>query len=129
MSIQQVEAKHFKKGSYIMIDDVACSVNDNAKSAPGKHGHLKCKIDATGIIDGKKRIIMRPGDAKVPAPIIDKRSGQIVSIDKNEAQVMDLESYDMFYAPIPEEIRAEVKEGVEVEYWVIADSKSIMKLK
>ncbi len=126
MSQEQVEAKHFKKGSYIMIDEVPCCVVDNAKSAPGKHGHLKCKIEAIGIIDNKKRMIMKPGPAKIPSPIVDKRIGQVVSISGDTAQLMDMTTYEMFETQIPDEFKSGVQEGKEVDYWVIATVKAIM---
>lgn len=129
MAIEQVEAKHFKKGSYIMIDDVPCRVVDNSKSAPGKHGHLKCKIEAIGLIDSKKRMIMKPGDAKIPCPVVDKRLGQIVSISGDSAQLMDMETYEMFETQIPDNLKSAVQEGKEVEYWVIESVKAVMSIK
>ncbi len=129
MSFTQKEAKHFNKGDYIMIDDAPCKVVENAKSAPGKHGHLKCKITAVGLIDGNKRMIMKPGDAKITAPIIDKRTAQIVSISGNTAQLMDTETYDMFELEIPKEVEGSPTEGGNAEYWVIGDTKVIMAFK
>ncbi len=128
MSVEQVEAKHFKRGNFIMVDDVACRVLDNSKSAPGKHGHLKCKIEATGLLDGKKRMIMKPGEAKIPCPIIDKRAAQVLSLSGKTAQLMDMVTYDTFDTQIPEDV-AGVTEGGEVEYWVIAGTKVIRAVK
>ena len=119
MDVEQIEAKHVKKGKYILIDDSPSIVSDNATSAPGKHGHAKCRITATGIIDGKKRVIMRPGDGKVPSPVVDTRNGQIVSIDGDRAQLMDAETYEMFDTKIPDNLKAKAKEGVMVDYWLI----------
>ncbi len=129
MSQEQVEAKHFKKGSYIMIDEVPCRVVDNAKSAPGKHGHLKCKIEAIGLIDNKKRMIMKPGPAKIPAPIVDKRIGQVVSVSGDTAQIMDMSTYEMFETQIPKDLKSTVQEGKEVDYWVIASVNAIMSVR
>lgn len=129
MAVEQVEAKHFKKGSYIMIDDVPCRVVDNAKSAPGKHGHLKCKIEAIGVIDNKKRMLMKPGDAKIPCPIIDKRQAQVVSVSGDHVQLMDMETYEMFETLIPDELKGSVTDGAEVEYWAIEGVNSIMSVK
>lgn len=129
MSFVQKEAKHFKKGDYIMIDDVPCKVTDNAKSAPGKHGHLKCKITAVGLIDGNKKIIVKPGDAKITAPIVDKREAQVVSIQGDHVQLMDTETYEMFDLEIPKEAEGTPSEGGTAEYWVIGDTKVIMAFK
>ncbi|MCK4550466.1 MAG: translation initiation factor IF-5A [Candidatus Aenigmarchaeota archaeon] len=128
MSVEQVEAKHFKRGNFIMVDDVACRVLDNSKSAPGKHGHLKCKIEATGLLDGKKRMIMKPGEAKIPCPIIDKRAAQVLSLSGKTAQLMDMVTYDTFDTQIPDDVTG-VTEGGEVEYWVIAGTKVIRAVK
>ena len=35
-----------QKGSYVVIDGVACRVSDTQTSRPGKHGHAKCRIEA-----------------------------------------------------------------------------------
>jgi len=130
MEAEQVEAKHFKKGRYILIDGVPCVVSENAVSAPGKHGHAKCRITCTGILDGKKRVIMRPGDSKLPCPSVDKRKGQIVSIQGNVAQIMDTETYEVFESEIPEKIRESAKEGMVAEYWIIGgEIKAIISVK
>ena len=128
MSIEQVEAKHFKKGNYIMVDDIPCRVVDNSKSAPGKHGHLKCKIEAIGLMDGKKRMIMKPGESKIPSPIIDKRAAQVLTINGKTAQLMDMVTYDTFDTQIPDDVSG-VAEGGEVEYWVIAGTNVIRAIK
>lgn len=128
MSIEQVEAKHFKKGNYIMVDDIPCRVVDNAKSAPGKHGHLKCKIEAIGLLDGKKRMVMKPGESKIPSPIIDKRAAQVLTINGKTAQLMDMVTYETFDTQIPDDVTG-VAEGGEVEYWVIAGTNVIRTVK
>ena len=62
---------------------------------------------------------MRPGDGKVPSPVVDKRNGQIVSIEGDHAQLMDAETYEMFDTKIPDNLKAKAKEGVMVDYWLI----------
>jgi len=57
MEVVMKEAKQFRKGDFIMIDDVPCRVVDISLSKPGKHGSAKARIIAVGIIDGKKREI------------------------------------------------------------------------
>ncbi|EQD46261.1 translation initiation factor eIF-5A, partial [mine drainage metagenome] len=44
-----------------------------------------------------------------------KRKAQIVSIEGNNAQVMDLETYQVSTLPIPEELQGKLKAGEEVE--------------
>lgn len=121
-----VEAKHLKKGNYLMIKDTPCKVNEILKSAPGKHGHLKLRITGIGLIDAKKRVLMCPGHEKLNAPIVDKRKCQILSIQGSTAQAMDSETYETFDISIPDEIKAELVEGGEYSYWFVAGQKVLM---
>ena len=120
MEVVMKEAKHFKKGDFIMVDDVPCRVVDVTLSSPGKHGSAKARIVAVGILDNKKRELVKPGSAKVPAPIVDKKEGQVISISGDIVQIMDSETYEMFESNIPEELKDDLKEGATVEYWIIA---------
>jgi len=118
-----------KKGSYIVIDGVASKVVDTQTSRPGKHGHAKVRLQAVGILDGKKREIVMPGHDMVEVPIIDKRTAQVLSISGNTANVMDSETYETFDLEIPEEIKADVVDGCNVMYWDILDSKVMKQVK
>jgi len=42
---------------------------------------------------------------------------------------MDLETYETFDMEIPEELKAEVKEGKEVLYWTIMGGRVIKQVK
>ena len=126
MSIKQQSIGSLKKGSYIVIDDVACKVTDLSVSRPGKHGHAKVNLMAVGLIDGKKRNMVAPGHDSVDVPIIDKKNAQVLSISGNHANVMDMESYETFDMEIPDEMKDEVVEGCTVLYWQILDDK-VMK--
>jgi translation initiation factor 5A len=45
-------------------------------------------------------------------------------------QVMDLETYEILEAPLPEEeIRSKLASGIEVEYWRILGRTRIMRTK
>lgn len=120
---RQVEAKSVKKGSYIMIDDEPCEVRKTKKSAPGKHGHAKYRIQGRGVFDDKTRTITKPGDRKLMSPDVDKKVGQIVSKDGSIAQVMDMDTYETEEMQLPDDLS--VSEGEEIEYWVIADRNLI----
>jgi translation initiation factor 5A len=48
--------------------------------------------------------------------MIEKKTAQVVSIQGEEAQLMDLESYEMFNLEIPEEFRADIEAGQEISY-------------
>lgn len=118
-----------KKGDTIIIDNAACRITDTATSRPGKHGHAKVNLMAVGILDGKKRNAVMPGHDKVETPIIEKKNAQILSVSGDKANVMDMDTYETFEMDIPEELKADVKEGVEVLYWVIMGMKIMKQLK
>jgi len=115
-----------KKGNYIVIDEVACKVCDIQVSRPGKHGHAKIRMTGVGLVDGKKRVIVAPGHDNVDTPIVEKKNAQVLSITEDHANVMDSDSYETFDLAIPEELKADIKEGSNVTYWIILDDR-VMK--
>ena len=128
MTTKQVSIGSLKKGSYIVVDGVACRVVDLSVSRPGKHGHAKVNLMAVGILDGKKRNYVAPGHDSVEVPLIDKRNAQVLSISGNMANVMDSESYETFDLEIPEELKKDVADGVTVLYWTILDDKMMKQV-
>ena len=118
-----------KKGDTIIIDNAACKITDVSISRPGKHGHAKVNLTAVGILDDKKRNVVMPGHDKVEAPIIEKKSAQVLAVAGKTANVMDTESYETFELDIPEELAESVREGAEVLYWIIMDSKVMKQVK
>ncbi|MEM1981151.1 MAG: translation initiation factor IF-5A, partial [Candidatus Hadarchaeales archaeon] len=98
-------------------------------SAPGKHGHAKAKIDAISFFDGQKRTVIKPTSAKVEVPIVKRGNAQVLAVVKNNAQLMDLTTYETFELPIPMELRGEIKEGVEVEYIEALGRRKIERVK
>ncbi|MEM1515638.1 MAG: translation initiation factor IF-5A [Candidatus Bathyarchaeia archaeon] len=126
-----VEVGDLKEGQYVIIDDEPCCILELTKSKPGKHGSAKARVVAIGIFDGVKRSFVKPVDAKVDVPIIEKRSGQVVAVLENSIQLMDLETYEVFETPMPQEgdVRSKLANGVEVEYWRILGRTKIMRVK
>jgi translation initiation factor 5A len=118
-----------KKGSTLVIDNEACKVTDMSVSRPGKHGHAKVRLQAVGLLDNKKREVVMPGHDSVEVPIIEKKSAQVLSISGNAASLMDMESYETFELPIPEELQGQVPEGAEILYWDILDKKVMKQVK
>ena len=120
-----------KVGSYVIVDDEPCRIVDYTKSKPGKHGSAKARVVAIGIFDGAKRSFVKPVDAQVEVPIIEKRGGQVIALLPVSVQVMDLETYEVFEAPIPEEsaLKSKLVSGVEIEYWRIRGRIKIMRTK
>ncbi|PIN75183.1 translation initiation factor IF-5A [Candidatus Woesearchaeota archaeon CG10_big_fil_rev_8_21_14_0_10_36_11] len=124
-----VSVGDLKKGDTIIIDGAPCKITDTSTSRPGKHGHAKVNMMAVGLLDGKKRQLVMPGHDKVETPIIEKKSAQILSVSGTTANVMDMETYETFDMDIPEDMREQVKEGIEVLYWALMGVKVMKQVK
>ncbi len=129
MSTKQIDVRSLKVGSYIVVDGVACTIKSIQISSPGKHGHAKSRIEAVGIIDGQKKIFVAPSHDKMESPIIEKETAQVLSINSNKASVMDMKSFETFELEIPHELKDDVKEGINVLYWVILKDKVMKQVK
>jgi translation initiation factor 5A len=117
-------------GSYIIIDGEPCRIMNYTKSKPGKHGSAKARIVAIGVFDDAKRTIVKPVSAQVDVPLIEKKTGQVIALLPSAVQLMDLETYAITEAPLPEEeIKSKLASGVEVEYWQILGRTKIMRTK
>ena len=116
-------------GDTIILDNNACKITDLATSRPGKHGHAKVNLMAVGILDGKKRNTVMPGHEKVETPLIEKKNAQVLGITGNNANVMDSATYETFEMEIPEELRGQVREGMEVLYWELMGVKVMKQIK
>ena len=126
---KQESIGHLQKGSYIVIEGVACKVVSTATSRPGKHGHAKVNLMAVGLLDDKKRNLVLPGHDMVEVPIIEKKNAQVLSIHGDMANLMDAETYETFDLKIPEELKGEVVEGCTIVYWEILDERVMKQLK
>ena len=115
-----------REGSYILVDKAACIVRKMDVSKTGKHGASKVRIEAIGVIDNKKRVIVKPGHEKVEVPLIEKKKGQILTIDGEKASIMDIDSYETLEVKLPEELKEQLKEGDQIEYWDV-ESERIVK--
>jgi len=126
-----VELGSIKVGSYVMVEGEPCRIVDYAKSKPGKHGSAKARVVAIGVFDGVKRTFVKPVDSNVDVPLIEKRSGQVLAMLPSAVQLMDLETYEVFESPFPEDqdLKGKLSSGVEVEYWRILGRTKIMRTK
>jgi translation initiation factor 5A len=121
--------KNLQTGKYCMIDDEPCKVLGVTTSVPGKHGGAKARLEVVGIFDNRRRSIVKPADTEVEIPIVEKKTGQVIAISGDTAQVMDMESYETFDAPIPEELKGKLVQGGEVLYWILTGRKMLVQLK
>jgi len=127
MSWQEQEVRELKENKYILIDDEPCRIVEITTSKPGKHGEAKARIVAIGVFDNQKRSVIYPTKHKVKVPIIEKKTGQVLSIQGNEALVMDMETFEQFNIAIPEEFKDKIKSGQEIEYWESMGKRKIMR--
>jgi len=128
MAYKLINASAAKPGTAILVDNAPCIVRSNDISKTGKHGHSKCRIEAIGIVDDKKRVFVTGGHERLECPMISKSRAQILSIAGDSASVMNMESFETLELPMSPEIKAEVKEEDQVEYWDI-DGQKVIKRK
>jgi len=124
MAKQQQEVRDLQEGSYVMIDDAPCKINSYSTAKPGKHGSAKARVEAEGVFDGKKRSFSQPVDAKIWVPIIERKQGQVVSVDDGDMQVMDLETYETITMRVPDD--AEVSPDDEIEFLEMDEQRKIV---
>ena len=127
MVLKIIDAAEAKTGATIMIDNVPCIVRTNDMSKTGKHGHTKCRIEAISIIDNKKKVLVVSGHERFDVPLVNKNRGQVLSISGDKASIMDLESYETLELPMSNEIKEQLKEGDQAEYWDIEGIKLIKR--
>jgi len=127
MAFKLINAAQAKSGIAILVDGVPCIVKSNDISKTGKHGHAKCRIEAISILDGKKKVFVTGGHERLECPMINKNKAQVLSLADDKASVMDLESFETMEMAVPEEIKEELKEGDQVEYWESEGSKIIKR--
>jgi len=112
------EVRMLKEGKYVVIDDEPCTIMSITTSKPGKHGAAKARIEGIGVFDSQKRTAVQPVTAKMYVPIIERRSGQVLSVMDDTAQVMDLEDYSTIEIKILEELQetGRVEPGKEIPF-------------
>ncbi|MFW3146556.1 MAG: translation initiation factor IF-5A [Thermoplasmatota archaeon] len=128
MSWTQQQVRELKVNRYVVIDDEPCKIIELTTSKPGKHGEAKARIVAIGIFTGNKRSMVAPVTHKVQVPMIEKRTAQVVSIQGTEAQLMDMETFEMFNIEIPEEFRETIEAGQEISYQEAMGKRQITRV-
>jgi len=130
------ELGSLKVGSYILLPvsdqptGEPCRITEYDTSKPGKHGSAKARIVAVGIYDEQKRPHVGPVSMQVHVPLIDKRTGQIISIVGSKIQVMDSETFETIDVDmINEELEGTLDQGKDIEYWNVMGRTKIMRIK
>ncbi len=128
MVLKIINATEVKVGTHILIDGEPYTVRKIDISKTGKHGHAKCRIEAIGTIDSNQRkIVAVPGHERFEVPLVEKKKGQVLSILDDKVSLMDLESFETLEIDCSEEIRNEVEENSNVEYWDVEGRKFVKR--
>jgi len=125
-----------KIGSYILLpvsdqpSGEPCRIVEYDTSKPGKHGSAKARIVGVGIFDDQKRPHVGPVSMQIHVPLIDKRTGQIISMSGDITQIMDSETFETIDVTlIDDEVKGKLENGQNVEYWKVMDRTKIMRVK
>ena len=125
-----------KIGSYILLPHTdqpsgePCRIVEYDTSKPGKHGSAKARIVGRGVFDGQKRPHVGPVSMQIHIPLINKKVGQIISMNGDVVQIMDSETFETIdVSMIDDEVKGKLSNGDNVEYWVVMDKTKIMRIK
>ena len=67
---------------------------------------------------------------QIHVPMINKKVGQIISINGDTVQVMDNESFETIdIAMIDDSVKGKLENGQNVEYWLVMEHTKIMSIK
>ncbi|HJX50910.1 MAG TPA: translation initiation factor IF-5A [Candidatus Nanoarchaeia archaeon] len=123
-----IDATDAKVGTNIIVDGKPCTVKKIDISKTGKHGHAKARIEAVGMIDGNKKVFVVPGHERLEVPMVDKRKGQVLSKGENSVSIMDLDTFETLEVECPEEdVKSQLVEGENAEYWDIEGRKIVKR--
>jgi len=125
-----------KIGSYILLPvsdqptGEPCRISEYDTSKPGKHGSAKARIVGVGVFDNQKRPHVGPVSMQIHVPLIDKRTGQVISMSGDITQIMDSETFETIdVTMIDDEIKGKIENSQNVEYWKVMGRTKIMRIK
>ncbi|NQE46075.1 Translation initiation factor 5A [ANME-1 cluster archaeon GoMg2] len=112
------EVRTLKEGRYVVMDEEPCTILSITTSKPGKHGAAKARMEGMGVFDTQKRTAIQPVTAKIYVPVIERKSGQVLSISEDTAQVMDMGDYSTLEMKIPAELmeKGRIEPGKEISF-------------
>ncbi|RZD31749.1 MAG: translation initiation factor IF-5A [uncultured DHVE6 group euryarchaeote] len=124
--VTMAEIGKLKEGRYIVVNGEPHIITNMQKSAPGKHGHAKYRVEAKNMFTGNKTVIVMTAHAHIEVPNLRKQKANVLSVSGTSAQIMDMENYETFDLEIPKELQEQVEAGKIILYWQIM-GKKIMK--
>ena len=113
---EQTEVGKLREGRYVVVDDEPCKIQSISTSKPGKHGSAKARLDVVGIFDGMKRSVVSPVSQKIYAPIVERKSAQVITIAANTVQFMDMKEFTNFELTLDDDQLSQIEPGKEVPY-------------
>ena len=126
MVLKIINATEAKVGTNIIVEGMPCTIKKIDISKTGKHGHAKCRIECSGIISESKKVFVIPGHDRLEIPLVEKRKGQVLSVGY-KVSIMDLENFETLEVECPDEIKSELGENDNVEYWDVEGEKIIKR--
>ncbi len=126
MVLKIIGATEARVGTSIIVDGEPCTIKKMDVSKTGKHGHSKVRIEATSILSGQKKVFVTPGHDKLEIPIVNKRKGQVLSMGE-KVSLMDLENFETLEVTCPEDLKQELEENSNVEYWDVEGTKIVKR--
>jgi len=127
MAGKLIDSSQVRVGNAILVEGKPCIVRSNDISKTGKHGHAKCRIEAIGVMDGKKKVFVASGHERLEIPMILKNKAQVLSIAGDNVSVMDLESFETIEIGVPEDLKGQLNDGDQIEYWEAEGSRIIKR--
>jgi len=121
------KAGQMKEGQFIVIDDMICKIYSIQKSKPGKHGAAKIRMVANGVFVDKKTNLLKPSDADIEVPVLDKGNAQVIADLGDKYQIMDIADYQTY-----EVAKGEFKDlqaGDNLEYMKAGSNIKIIRKK
>ena len=126
MVLKFINATEAKVGTNITLENTPYTVKKIDISKTGKHGHSKCRIEAVGMISEQKKVFVVPGHERFEVPMVDKRKGQVISID-DKIGLMDLENFETIEVSCSDEVKNQLEINSNVEYWDIEGEKIVKR--
>ncbi|MBI2045377.1 translation initiation factor IF-5A [Candidatus Pacearchaeota archaeon] len=127
MVLKIIDATEVKVGTNISLEGEVYTVKKMDISKTGKHGHAKVRIEANNIITENKKVFVVPGHERFDVPMINKNKAQVLSVGNDKVSVMDLENFETLELDCPEDIKSQLNENDNVEYWDIEGRKIIKR--
>jgi translation initiation factor 5A len=123
---QMIEIKRLKSGSYIVHKDQPHRVLKNNIVVTGTHSHTKNKLEIQNILNDKYETLVYPPHERLEDVEITRKKAQLLAMQENQAQIMDLQSYETFNAALKDSLE-DLNEGDEVSYIEFQGSNYILE--